>query len=199
MIIAYSMHPRSRLSHTLVSRYGAKKRPQVSHFIYPDVLKFCLDVLGPNGQKMVHTQIVKTGYEEYPIVKTSLIDAYFNFKAEGLRVALKLFDEMSERNVVTWTAMVYGYTRSSEIESVVELFERMPNKDIPSWNSIIAGGVFIIGCLGKRLGQFDEAMEVIKAMKTTPDEAIWGSLLNGRKIHGRIDLAEIAVKKLIEI
>ncbi|KAL0297081.1 UNVERIFIED_CONTAM: Pentatricopeptide repeat-containing protein [Sesamum radiatum] len=31
------------------------------------------------------------------------------------------------------------------------------------------------------------------------DEVIWGSLLNGCKIHGRMDLAEFAVKKLIYI
>ena len=32
-----------------------------------------------------------------------------------------------------------------------------------------------------------------------PDEVVWGSFLNGCKIHSRADLAESAVKKLIEI
>ncbi|KAK4399627.1 Pentatricopeptide repeat-containing protein [Sesamum angolense] len=56
----------------------------------------------------------------------------------------------------------------------------------------------LIDLLG-RSGQFEEAMEVVKGMRIPPDEVIWGSLLNGCKIHGRMDLAEYAVKKLIYI
>ncbi|KAL0408512.1 UNVERIFIED_CONTAM: Pentatricopeptide repeat-containing protein [Sesamum radiatum] len=56
----------------------------------------------------------------------------------------------------------------------------------------------LIDLLG-RSGQFEEAMDVVKGMRIPPDEVIWGSLLNGCKIHRRMDLAELAVKKLIDI
>ncbi|MFS8030682.1 putative tetratricopeptide-like helical domain superfamily [Helianthus anomalus] len=362
MITAYSSHRDHDSSLVLYRDMVRNKRPKVTHFIYPHVLKSCPEVLGSNGTKMVHTQIVKTGYHEYPVVQTALLDAYSRVSLD-LGVARQLFDEMSERNVVSWTAMVSGYTRAGEMENAVELFEQMPDRDTPSWNSIIAGctqnGMFSeairllrrmiadglkpnhvtvlcslsafghtgmlqlgksthayilrnrlgpnsrianglvdmygkcgslkearkvfdetpernltswnsminsfalhgqsesaiavfeemmqhdvtpdnvtfvgllnacahgglvekgryfftslvsdhgiepdihhIGCfidLLGRAGQFDEAMEVIKTMKTPPDEAVWGSLLNGCKIYGRMDLAEIAVKKLIEL
>ena len=56
----------------------------------------------------------------------------------------------------------------------------------------------LIDLLG-RAGRFEEAMGVVRGMRMPPDEVVWGSLLNGCKIHGRIDLAEFAVKKLVEI
>nr|XP_043608672.1 pentatricopeptide repeat-containing protein At1g33350 isoform X2 [Erigeron canadensis] len=362
MITAYSLYSDHDSSLSLYRDMVRKKQPKVSHFIYPHVLKSCPEVLGYNGTKMVHAQIVKTGYGEYPVVQTGLIDAYSRF-IEDIDVARLLFDEMSERNVVSWTAMISGYTRAGDMVNAVELFEQMPDRDTPSWNSIIAGcthnGMFseavkllrrmilngmkpnfvtvlcslsafghmgmlqlgksthgyilrnglgpnsriangLVDMYGKcgslkearivfdetskrnltswnsminsyalhgqsesalmvfeemmqqimipdsvtfvgllnacthgglvekgrsffksmvsdfniepdihhlgcfidllgRAGQFDEAMEVIASMKTPPDEAVWGSLLNACKIYGQMDLAEIAVKKLIEI
>ncbi|KAK7295079.1 hypothetical protein RJT34_17982 [Clitoria ternatea] len=55
----------------------------------------------------------------------------------------------------------------------------------------------LIDLLG-RAGRFDEAMEVVKGMSMEPDEVVWGSLLNGCKVHGRNDLAEFAAKNLVE-
>ncbi|KAJ8440798.1 hypothetical protein Cgig2_000686 [Carnegiea gigantea] len=56
----------------------------------------------------------------------------------------------------------------------------------------------IVDLLG-RAGQFQEVIDIINGMKVEADEVIWGSLLNGCKIHGNVDLAEFAIRKLIEI
>lgn len=42
-------------------------------------------------------------------------------------------------------------------------------------------------------------MQVVREMRIPPAEVVWGSLLNGCKIHGRTDLAEFGVKRLIDI
>lgn len=87
---------------------------------------------------MVHTQILKTGFETNPIVQTALVDSYARFCSDVV-TARHLFDEMSERNVVSWTAMISAYARLGEMGNAVLLFEEMPERDVPSWNSIIAG------------------------------------------------------------
>ncbi|KAK3232060.1 hypothetical protein Dsin_003941 [Dipteronia sinensis] len=46
---------------------------------------------------------------------------------------------MSDRNVVSWTAMISGYTRVGDVNDAVSLFEEKPDRDVPSWNSVIAG------------------------------------------------------------
>lgn len=349
--------------------HNGQEKP--NHFIFPIVLKSCPEIVSPYGTEMVHAQIECFGFGKYPVVQTALLDAYSRFSAD-VGVARRLFDEMSERNVVTWTAMISGYTRVGKIGNAIFLFEEMPRseRDAPFWNSIIAGctqnglfseaisffrrmvledgmrkenrpnqvtvlcalsacghsgllqlgksihgyvyrnglglnsyvsnalvdmygkcgslkearrvfdrtaspslttwnsminsyalhgktmsairifeeilqcgnqvepdGVTFVGLLNActhgglvnqgryyydmmiqkygieptiehygciidllgRAGQFDEALEVVQKMRIMPDEVVWGSLLNGCKIHGRSDLAEFAVKKLIDI
>ncbi|KAJ0087564.1 hypothetical protein Patl1_06909 [Pistacia atlantica] len=139
MITAYAAHyDHTSLSFSLYRDMVRKGQPLPNQFIYPHVLKSCPEVLESCGTKMVHTQIVKSGFEQYPVVKTALVDSYSRSSSD-ISVARKLFDEMFERNIVSWTAMISGYTRVGDIKNAVLLFEEMPDRDVPCWNSVIAG------------------------------------------------------------
>ncbi|XP_057973903.1 pentatricopeptide repeat-containing protein At1g33350 [Malania oleifera] len=371
MITAYVSQSNNRSAFILYRDMVRQGRPRPNHFIYPYVLKSCPEISQTRGTESVHAQIVKWGFSRYPVVQTALVDSY-SWSCSNLGAARELFDDMSDRNVVSWTAMISGYCRHGEMGNAILLFEKMPERDTPSWNAVIAGcaqnglfsdaillfkrmsilsdgghhqgnrpnqvtvvcalsacghcgmlqlgkcihgyiyrnalghdsfisnalvdmygkcgslkearrvfdnttkrsltswnsminclalhgqsqgaikvfeemlrneddvkldGVTFVGLLNActhgglvekgqfyfdlmtqtyeiqpqmehygsfidllgRAGRFEEAMEIVNRMEIEPDEVIWGSLLNGCKIHGRTDLAEFVVKKLIEI
>lgn len=103
----------------------------------------------------MHNQIVKTGFGRHPVVQTTLVDLYSRFR-HGIDTAREVFDEMPEKNVISWTALISGYTRHGDIESAMSLFENMPERDVPSWNSVISG------CTQN--GLFSEAISLFKRM-----------------------------------
>lgn len=160
-----------------------------NHFIFPHVLRSCPEVLESHGTELLHTQILKSGFGEYPVVQTALVDSYTRFCSD-LGIARQLFDEISERNVVSWTAMISGYTRVGEMGNAVLLFEKMPERDTPSWNSVIAGYT--------RNGLFSEVISLFSRMirSNRPNQVtvVWsllacghtGMLQLGKSVHGYI-------------
>ncbi|KAJ4845186.1 hypothetical protein Tsubulata_037677 [Turnera subulata] len=50
-----------------------------------------------------------------------------------------LFDEMEERNVITWTSMISGYCRVGDVEEGFNLFCRIPERNVVSWTAMIGG------------------------------------------------------------
>ena len=104
---------------------------------------------------MVHTQISKSGFLRYPVVETALLDSYSKFSS-GIASARQVFDEMSDRNVVSWTAMISACTRIGDIHCAISLFENMPDRDVPAWNALIAG------CAQN--GFFSEAISLFRRM-----------------------------------
>ncbi|KAK4477589.1 hypothetical protein RD792_016825 [Penstemon davidsonii] len=60
-------------------------------------------------------------------------------KAGELKEAKKLFDEMPERDKVSWNAILDGYVKAGEMREAFELFERMPFRDVVSWSTVISG------------------------------------------------------------
>uniref|UniRef100_A0A1D1YIK3 Pentatricopeptide repeat-containing protein At1g08070 n=1 Tax=Anthurium amnicola TaxID=1678845 RepID=A0A1D1YIK3_9ARAE len=48
-------------------------------------------------------------------------------------------------------------------------------------------------------GRLEKADNLIKEMPMRPDSGVWGSLLNACKIHRNVELAEVALQKLIEL
>lgn len=54
----------------------------------------------------------------------------------------------------------------------------------------------MIDLLG-RVGLLEEAYELIKSIPMEPDEAIWGALLNGCRMHANVELGKLAAEKLI--
>ncbi|KAM7260900.1 hypothetical protein ACFE04_026375 [Oxalis oulophora] len=88
----------------------------------------------------IHSEIMKTGFCSNLYVSTGLIDMYA--KVRRMECARKLFDEMSERSEVTWTALICGYVRCGDIIEARKLFDKITvRKDVAAYNVMIDGYV----------------------------------------------------------
>ncbi|XP_060175086.1 pentatricopeptide repeat-containing protein At2g13600-like [Lycium barbarum] len=90
-----------------------------------------------------HCQIIKMGFNSNVFINTSLVDMYG--KCGIVLEAQKLFDEMPERNVVTWNAMISGYLDTLYAEKAIALFLEMLREGIsPTPSSVSAS---LVGCV----------------------------------------------------
>ncbi|CAH1452438.1 unnamed protein product [Lactuca virosa] len=80
---------------------------------------FCDQIIG----KQIHCDCIKHGFVEDVSVGTSLIDMYT--KTESISMAEKVFDEMPDRNVVSWTSMLTGYSLKGLHDQAIDLFLQM--------------------------------------------------------------------------
>ncbi|XP_022749405.1 pentatricopeptide repeat-containing protein At3g09040, mitochondrial isoform X2 [Durio zibethinus] len=72
---------------------------------------------------LVHAEAVKQGLNSNVYVGSSLISMYA--KCEKIDAAKKVFDEVNEKNVVLWNAMLGGYAQNGSAHKVIELFSQM--------------------------------------------------------------------------
>ncbi|KAF7809067.1 pentatricopeptide repeat-containing protein [Senna tora] len=70
--------------------------------------------------KWVHGYVIKNGIEIGHFLATSLLDMYV--KCGDIRDARSVFDELSTAELVSWTAMIVGYTQRGHPEKALELF-----------------------------------------------------------------------------
>ncbi|KAM6570273.1 hypothetical protein CsatB_018258 [Cannabis sativa] len=141
-----------------ISAFIRMKREEAvpDRYTYPSVIKACASEGKVREGRTFHGLALRCGVECDAFVSTSLIDLYGKCKEIGC--ARKLFDCLSERNVVTWTAMVVGYVIYGDLVEAKKLFDEMPLKNVPSWNAII-GGFVKLGDLGSARRIFEEMPE----------------------------------------
>ncbi|KAL1195363.1 Pentatricopeptide repeat-containing protein [Cardamine amara subsp. amara] len=85
----------------------------------------------------LHGLTLKLGFESHVYVQTPLVGMYL--VSGNIIHAYKVFDEMPERNPVTWNEMITGLTNLGEFEKALCFLEKMPNRTVVSWTSIIDG------------------------------------------------------------
>ncbi|XP_057541822.1 putative pentatricopeptide repeat-containing protein At2g01510 [Amaranthus tricolor] len=76
-----------------------------------------------NQMIQVHTHVVKLGFQTALNVSNTLVDCYC--KCHCLDLAFRVFDEMSERDSVTFNALLTGYANDGMNEEAVDLFLKM--------------------------------------------------------------------------
>ncbi|KAJ8510968.1 hypothetical protein OPV22_001402 [Ensete ventricosum] len=160
-------------------------------FTYPSVLKACGDVRDLEFGKEVHRSINDSCMEWNIFVQNALIAMYV--KCGVLGSARKLFDEMPERDVVSWNTMVSGYASRGMWEKAFQLFGQMraEGSEVNSvtWNTIVGGHL--------QRGNPREALRLISEVTTHGSEVDFvtlvvglsacshvGSLKLGKEIHG---------------
>ncbi|XP_017244497.1 putative pentatricopeptide repeat-containing protein At5g37570 isoform X2 [Daucus carota subsp. sativus] len=178
-------------------------------YTFPSLLKVCARELAVRDGWVVHGVIVRCGVEGDVFVGSSLVDFYG--KCREIECARKVFDEMSVRNEVSYTAMIVGYANVGDFEMAVSLFEEMPCRNVASWNAVI--NVFVrVGDLGGARKLFDLMPEknvvsfttMIDAyaksgdmasarflfeQSTSKDVVLWSALISGYTQNGQANEA----------
>uniref|UniRef100_A0A2N9FCG3 DYW domain-containing protein n=1 Tax=Fagus sylvatica TaxID=28930 RepID=A0A2N9FCG3_FAGSY len=113
--------------------------------------------------------------------------------------ALDLFEEMKEKSLpdhITFVGVLAACSHGGLLDEGWIFFESMV-RDYHI-DPTIQHFTCMVDLLG-HCGRLDEAYNIIMQMRVMPDSGVWGALLNSCKIHGNIELGEVALEKLIEL
>jgi pentatricopeptide repeat protein len=101
------------------------------------VLNACASIVGLEEGRCVHQQIVECGWDSDVFVANSLVDMYV--KCGSIEDAWRVFNKMSSRDVITWTAMILGHVQSGQGKKGLELFRQMQQEGVrPDSVTIVA-------------------------------------------------------------
>ncbi|KAL8540829.1 hypothetical protein ACS0TY_002160 [Phlomoides rotata] len=96
---------------------------QFDHASLTSVLSACGGIESLETLKMIHALAILNGYEKEITVGNALTTCYF--KCKSLESGMRVFDEMVERNVVTWTAAISGLAQNEFYGGSLKLFVEM--------------------------------------------------------------------------
>ncbi|KAM7523030.1 hypothetical protein LguiA_012932 [Lonicera macranthoides] len=90
---------------------------------WPQLLKISINSGNLNLGLSIHGFLLKLGFRNDPFQGNNLINMYAKFGR--LDCAQQVFDEMPDRNTITWTSLINGYGQINDVESVFGITFRM--------------------------------------------------------------------------
>ncbi|KAK0597806.1 hypothetical protein LWI29_028752 [Acer saccharum] len=104
--------------------------------------------------------------------------------------ARKVFDEMPEKDVITWTAVITGYIKCELIEEARRLFDRVDSrKNVVTWTAMVGGYM--------RLKRVIEADQLFWEMPIK-NVVSWNIMIDGYIRNGMIDMGLKIFNKMSE-
>ncbi|GFP80674.1 pentatricopeptide repeat-containing protein at5g44230 [Phtheirospermum japonicum] len=109
-------------------------------FTYAALLKASATEMNVNLGRQLHGESVKFGgFRVDLFVGNGLIDMYL--KCGYLDCGRMVFDEMPERDMISWTSLIDAYAKSGDMVSSSELFRELSEKDTVAWTAMVTGFV----------------------------------------------------------
>ncbi|XP_008803697.3 pentatricopeptide repeat-containing protein At3g21470 [Phoenix dactylifera] len=148
--------------------------------ILPFVLKVCASHSLLSLGQSLHAECIKLGMVHELFVGTTFVSMYC--KCHRPAVARKLFDEMPERNVVTYNAMIGGYCMNGDMELASILFDQMCSRTPVTWALTIEGFAKVGDTVAARR-LFDRAPPEMRTVVT------WTVMVHGYTVNGEMETA----------
>lgn len=166
-----------------------------NQYTYPSILRTCTSVGALDLGKQIHSQVIKTGFQPNVYVCSVLIDMYA--KHGKLDTALEILRRLNEKDVVSWTAMIAGYTQHDLFIEAIKLFEEMQERGIRSDN--IGFSSAISACAGvQALNQGRQIHAQLTISGYSLDLSIGNALVSLYARCGRVHEAHLAFDKIDE-
>ncbi|KAJ4878718.1 putative pentatricopeptide repeat-containing protein [Raphanus sativus] len=145
-------------------------------FTFAIALKACACLRQLKYGQGIHTHVIVKGFGAVLCVANSLFTMYT--ECGEMEDGLRLFQSMSERDVVSWTSLITAYSRIGQEENAVNTFLKMRNSQVPPneqtfasmfaacaslsrlvWGEQLHGNVFSLG-LGDSLSVSNSMMKM---------------------------------------
>ncbi|GAB4858432.1 hypothetical protein Ancab_009906 [Ancistrocladus abbreviatus] len=94
-----------------------------SAFTFTSLLSAASSVGAGCKGELIHARIVKAGFDTNLRVCNALISTYS--RCGNIEVAYRIFSEMQEWNVISWTSMITGFAKHGFAKRALELFDQM--------------------------------------------------------------------------
>lgn len=183
--------------------------------------------------KWIHRYVERTWRSRHRPVLVSLSNALIHMYASCgvMNEAYKVFEEMPQRNTVSWSSIITGFAKQGCGEEAIRVFQLMlcsgDNEVRPdeitfigvltacSHAGLISDGLRLFesmhevfgvspqiehyGCMVDLLSRaclLSEALRLIESMPMKPNNAVWGALLGGCRIHKNDEIASHVAKQL---
>ncbi|KAL3520420.1 hypothetical protein ACH5RR_018569 [Cinchona calisaya] len=177
--------------------------------------------------KEIHIYVMQNGFDLDVYIGSALIDMYakcgsmerslvvffklleknlfcWNSVIEGLAAhgyaneALVMFHMMEKEKIkpngITFLSVLTACTHAGMVEEGKSKFLQMTR------DHLILPEIKHYGCmvdLLSKAGLLEEALELVRSMNIEPNSVIWGSLVGGCKLHKNLEIAQMAVDKLM--
>lgn len=143
----------------------------------------------------VHSLVIKLGYGLYLYVCNALIHMYAMCGDMGL--ARKMFDEMSERDLVSWNSLICGYSHNKKFEEVVQLFDAMLFKNIKADSVTMVKVLLAYNYLGE-LDKYESVIKYITDNGVEIDVYLGNTLIHTYGQIGSVKLARYVFDQMAE-
>ncbi|XP_057982452.1 putative pentatricopeptide repeat-containing protein At3g13770, mitochondrial [Malania oleifera] len=142
-----------------------QKEGMISNYVtYANVLTALSGLAALDHGRQVHSHVLRSELPFYVVLQNSLIDMYS--KCGNLNYSRRVFDNMPERTVISWNAMLVGYGKHGMEREVVKLFKLMREENKVKPDSVTFLAV-LSGC--SHGGMEDRGVEIFEEMVNGKD------------------------------
>lgn len=167
-----------------------------NYVTYASVLTALSGLAALDLGRQVHGQVLRAKLPFYVVLLNSLIDMYS--KCGSLPYSRRIFDSMSEKTVISWNAMLVGYSKHGMGREAVELFKLMKEE-----NRVKPDGVTFLAVLSgcSHGGMEDRGLEIFYDMINQkdgfkPEIEHYGCVVDLFGRSGRVEEAFEFIKKM---
>ncbi|XP_010548904.1 PREDICTED: pentatricopeptide repeat-containing protein At2g36980, mitochondrial [Tarenaya hassleriana] len=158
-------------------------------YTYSSLMNACSESSDLVYGRIVHSVIVKAGWDAAVETKNSLLSFYAKVGSEEEAIMQFQSMEMEVLTQVSWNSIIDAYMKMGDTIKAFEAFSLAPEKNVVTWTSMIAGSAKN-GNGGRALSFFVEMMK----SRVDPDHSAFGAVLHacsglavlrhGRMVHG---------------
>ncbi|GMN24075.1 hypothetical protein TIFTF001_000400 [Ficus carica] len=191
------------------------------------LVSFCAKLASFDTGIQVHTAIFKLGFCSSVYICSALVDMYA--KCGTVSNAQKVFDEMSQRNVVTWSSLISGYLQADCPKTAIGLFRELLEEGMSATAFSFSGAVLAcsqlgneelgtqVHCLSLKMGLCDNVVvgtglvdmysncsnleNARRVFNQLPDKNVitWTSMVNDYAQYEQPDEAMVLVREMLRL
>ncbi|XP_031504971.2 pentatricopeptide repeat-containing protein At4g21300 isoform X2 [Nymphaea colorata] len=157
-----------------------------------------IDMYAKCGNLVFARGVFELMHEKNEVSWNSMISAYGTHG--HVDSAISLFHKMLETGIhpdhITFLSIISACSHAGLVDEGFHFFNCM-SKDygIMARMEHYACMVDLFG----RAGDLEKALSIIRSMPFEPDSGIWGALLGASRVHGNVEIADVASKKLFHM